>query len=819
MKAYRFIHLNVHSHYSIMDGCASIRELVDAAIKDRMPGIAITDNGNMFGIIEFFDYVSRINIERKEKGKRPFKPIFGCELYVARRGSKEQKENIEDIKGYHLTVLAKNLTGYKNLIKIVSNAWTEGLYGYPRTDRVDLEKYHEGLIVLSGSAGSEVFCKISNDDTVGMEATIKWYQQTFGEDYYLELQRCADYDLKINTPSDLMLEQQKVNAVLIQKAKEYGVKVVATNDVHYVAPEDLAAYNIQRCVATRKNMEEFAKTNILQFRWLTSKKYMCELFSDVPEAIANTMEIYNNVEFYDIRHAPIIPTIDIPNGFGNDRKDMEDNYLEHLSFAKAKQIFGESLPEDVNDRLRFELQIIKQRGASGYFLFLQDVISTAQSELGVWVGPGRGSAAGSLVCYCLGITKIDPLKHDLLFERFLSIEDTLFPDIDIDFDDEGRERVIEWLQQKYGKECCAHIVSFSTFSTANAFSTVARVNQLHTPETMAVNAVLSSHYGYSWRSIKDVIKYEPKLKKVVRKAGQPLNNAIDNTAVLERKIRGLGIHACGFIVANDPITNWAPISTVSIEDSNGNDEILRCVQYEGMRVESSGLIKFDFLGLKTLSQMRDICRLIKTRKDENFNIDVIPIDDEKTMKLFQTGQTEDVFQFNYQWMQKYLRELHPTCFEDLVILNCMYRPGPMEDISTLIKHKKSKKGIKYIIPCMEKYLQNTYGIIVYQEQLMMLSRLIADFSRGESDLLRKALGRRKTDVLSVLKPKFIEGGRKNGHRKSALEKVWNEMELKGMYAFNKSHAVCYTWLAYQMAYLKANYSIEFRQVIEKYNSD
>ena len=819
MKAYRFIHLNVHSHYSIMDGCASIRELVDAAIKDRMPGIAITDNGNMFGIIEFFDYVSRINIERKEKGKRPFKPIFGCELYVARRGSKEQKENIEDIKGYHLTVLAKNLTGYKNLIKIVSNAWTEGLYGYPRTDRVDLEKYHEGLIVLSGSAGSEVFCKISNDDTVGMEATIKWYQQTFGEDYYLELQRCADYDLKINTPSDLMLEQQKVNAVLIQKAKEYGVKVVATNDVHYVAPEDLAAYNIQRCVATRKNMEEFAKTNILQFRWLTSKKYMCELFSDVPEAIANTMEIYNNVEFYDIRHAPIIPTIDIPNGFGNDRKDMEDNYLEHLSFAKAKQIFGESLPEDVNDRLRFELQIIKQRGASGYFLFLQDVISTAQSELGVWVGPGRGSAAGSLVCYCLGITKIDPLKHDLLFERFLSIEDTLFPDIDIDFDDEGRERVIEWLQQKYGKECCAHIVSFSTFSTANAFSTVARVNQLHTPETMAINEVLSSHYGYSWRSIKDVIKYEPKLKKVIRKAGLPLNNAIDNTAVLERKICGLGIHACGFIIANDPISNWVPISTICIEDSNGNDKILKCVQYDGMRVEASGLIKFDFLGFRTLSQMRDICKLIQAREDENFNIDVIPIDDEKTMKLFQTGQTEDVFQFNYQGMQKFLRELHPTCFEDLVILNCMYRPGPMEDISKLIKHKKSKKGIKYIIPCMEKYLQNTYGIIVYQEQLMMLSRLIADFSRGESDLLRKALGRRKTDVLSVLKPKFIEGGRKNGHRKSALEKVWNEMELKGMYALNKSHAVCYTWLAYQMAYLKANYSIEFRQVIEKYNSD
>ena len=819
MKPYRFVHLNVHSHYSIMDGCASIRELVDAAIKDNMPGIAITDICNMFGIMEFYDYVSRINIARQEKGKKPLKPILGCELYVARRGSKEQKERIEDIKGYHLTVLAKNLTGYKNLIKIVSDAWTDGIYGYPRTDRADLEKYHEGLIVLSGSVGSEVFTKISKDDTAGLDATIKWYKQTFGEDYYLELQRCADYDLKSNTPSDLMLEQQKVNAVLIQKSKEYGVKVVATNDVHYAAPEDLAAYNIQRCVATKKNMEEFAKTNILQFRWLRSRKEMCELFADIPEAIAGTMEIFDQVEFYDIRHAPIIPTIDIPDSFGDEKTSKEDAYLEFLLFSKAKQIYGELLPEDVADRLKFELDIIKQRGASGYFLFLQDVVNTVQSELGIWVGPGRGSAAGSLVCYCLGITKIDPLKHDLLFERFLSIEDTLFPDIDIDFDDEGRERVIEWLQQKYGKECCAHIVSFSTFSTANAFSTVARVNQLHTPETMAINAVLSSHYGYSWRSIKDVIKYEPKLKKVIRKAGLPLNNAIDNTAVLERKICGLGIHACGFIIANDPISNWVPISTICIEDSNGNDKILKCVQYDGMRVEASGLIKFDFLGFRTLSQMRDICQLIQAREDENFNIDVIPIDDEKTMKLFQTGQTEDIFQFDYQGMQKYLRELHPTCFEDLVILNCMYRPGTMDDISTLIKHKQSKKGIRYIIPCMEKYLQNTYGIIVYQEQLMMLSRLIANFSRGESDLLRKALGKRKTDVLSFLKPKFIEGGIRNGHKKNALEKTWNEMEHKGMYAFNKSHAVCYTWLAYQMAYLKANYPEEFKQVFEKYNSD
>lgn len=750
MKAYRFAHLNVHSHYSINDGCASIKELVDAAIKDRMPGIAITDTGNMFGIMEFFDYVSQINIDRQEKGKKLFKPIIGCELYVAKNGSKDKKNGHKDLKGFHLTVLAKNLTGYKNLIKIVSDSWTEGFYASPRTDRADLEKYHEGLIVLSGSAGSEVFNKIVNGDIEGLEETIKWYKQTFGEDYYLELQRCADYDLKINKPSDLMLQQQKVNTVLIQKAKEYGIKIVATNDVHYVAPEDLAVYNIQQCYATGKTMEEFAKTDFLQFRWLTCKKFMCELFSDIPEAIASTMEIHNKVEFYDIHHTPVVPAIYIPNGFRDEEISEEDDYLKYLSFSKARQIYGKSLPEDVTDRLKFELEIIRQRGASGYFLFLQNIINIVQSELDVWVGPGRGSAAGSLVCYCLGITKIDPLKHDLLFERFLSPKGSMFPDIDVDVDDERREDVLELLQQIYGKDCCAHIVSFSTHS---------------------------------------------------------------DDSVLKRKIRGLGIHASGFIVANEPITNWAPIATVGIEDSNGNDKILRCVQYDGRHVESSGLIKFDFIGCKTLSKMREICMLIKTRRDENIHIDTIPIDDEKTMKLFQTGQTEDVFQFNYQGMQKYLRELHPTCFEDLVILNCMYRPGPMEDISKLIKHKKSKKGIKYIIPCMEKYLQNTYGIIVYQEQMMMLSRLIADFNRGESDLLRKALGKRKMNVLSVLKPKFIEGGMKNGHGKKALEKVWNEMEYKGMYAFNKSHAVCYTWLAYQMAYLKVHYPEEFKSIL------
>lgn len=811
MKKNRFVHLNVHSHYSIMDGCASIRELVDAAIKDKMLGIAITDNGNMSGVMEFFDYVSRINNERRQKGKKPFKAIIGCELYVA-PDAKEDKKLGKHCNGHSLTVLAKNYQGYKNLIKIVSNSWTDGFYMRPRTDRADLEKYHEGIIVLSGGIGSEVFTRFSDGDMSELDETIRWYRQTFAEDFYIELRRYADL---FTSGSEL----QRITERLIEKADANDVKIVAANDVHYLRPTDIRVYNTLQSIAEGKTIEEYEKLNYPLNRWLRSRKEMCELFADIPAALDNTMEIFEKVEFYDIRHAPIVPSIDIPDGFGNERRIMEDNYLEYLSFSKANQIYGELLPEDVSERLKFELQIIKLRGASGYFLFLQDVVNTAQSELGVWVGPGRGSAAGSLVCYCLGITKIDPLKHDLLFERFLSPEGTMFPDIDIDFDDEGRKRVLEWLQQKYGKECCAHVVSFSTFSTANAFSTIAKAKQMLTPETMGVSELLSSHCGYYWHSIKDAIKYEPELRKLVRKAGASLRNAFDNTAVLERKIRELGVHACGAVVADEPVSNWAPVSTCSIEDSKGNEKLVNCTQYDGWHVESSGLIKFDFLGLKTLSQMRDICVSVKVHNDKDFDIEKIPIDDEKTMELFQTGQTDDVFQFTSKGMQKYLQKLHPTCFEDLVILNCMYRLGPMEYISTLVKHKNSKKAVKYMIPCLEKYLHNTYGIIIYQEQIMMLSRLIANFNRSESDLLRKALGKRKMDVLSVLKPRFIEGGIRNGHKKNVLEKVWNEMETKGMYAFQKSHAVCYTWLAYQMAFLKANYPEEFKHVMEKCNTD
>ena len=786
MKTPNFVHLNVHSHYSILNGCSTIQQIVDSAIKNRMLGIAITDYGNMFGIMEFIEYVARINKERQEKGKKPFKPIIGCELYVTKHGSKEQKNGVKDIKGYHLTVLAKNLIGYKNLMKIVSHAWTDGFYAVPRTDRNDLEQYHEGLIALSGGFSSEVFTLAMKEDMKALDDTIKWYKQVFGCDYYLEIRRDADYDLSQDAPSGLMIEQQKVNKVLIQKSKEYGVKVVATNDVHYVNPEDLAVYNIQQCILVGKTMEEF-DTAPLRFRWLTSKKFMTELFSDYPEAISNTMEIFDKIGTYDIHHAPIMPPVSIPEGFKNDT-----DYLEHLTYTKAKVINGVPLPEEVDDRLQYELEIIKKNGAERYFLFIQDVVNYAEKELGALVGPGRGTSAGSLVAYCLGITKIDPLKHDLLFERFMCPDRQMLPDIDLDFDEEGRSHVIEWLNDKYGKDYCAHIISYSTFSTRTAFSSVAQVKQLPAAAAKAIHQAIPVYSPYYPKTMDNAIKYSPELRKLVRSAGQTIQNAICDTKVLEGTIKGTGVHACGFIVSDSPISDWAPVCVQEDPDEEG--KTIRCTQYDGRTIEETGLIKFDFLSLKTLSQLKKICERIKVKTGKDFDMEKIPLDDQKTLELFQRGDTEDIFQYETHGMQKCLRELHPTTFEDLVLLNVMYRPGIMENIPLLIKRKKDVSKIRYAIPNMEKYLHDTYGILVYQEQLMLLSRLIADFNRGESDALRKAMGKRKQDKLAELKLKFIKGGMNNGYKKSTLERIWKDWEHKGMYAFNKAHVVCYSWL-------------------------
>lgn len=623
---------------------------------------------------------------------------------------------------------------------------------------------------------------------------------------YLEIRRDADYDLSQDAPSGLMIEQEKVNKVLIQKSKEYGVKVVATNDVHYVNPEDLAVYNIQQCILVGKTMEEF-DTAPLRFRWLTSKKFMTELFSDYPEAISNTMEIFDKVETYDIHHAPIMPPVSIPEGFKNDT-----DYLEHLTYTKAKVIYGVPLPEEVDDRLQFELEIIKKNGAERYFLFIQDVVNYAEKELGALVGPGRGTSAGSLVAYCLGITKIDPLKHDLLFERFMCPDRQMLPDIDLDFDEEGRSHVIEWLNDKYGKDYCAHIISYSIFSTRTAFSSVAQVKLLPAETAKSIHQAIPVYYPYYPKTMDNAIKYSPKLRKLVRSAGQTIQNAICDTKVLEGTIKGTGVHACGFIVSDSPISDWAPVCVQEDPDEEG--KTIRCTQYDGRTIEETGLIKFDFLSLKTLSQLKKICERIKVKTGKDFDMEKIPLDDQKTLELFQRGDTEDIFQYETHGMQKCLRELHPTTFEDLVLLNVMYRPGIMENIPLLIKRKKDVSKIRYVIPNMEKYLHDTYGILVYQEQLMLLSRLIADFNRGESDALRKAMGKRKQDKLAELKLKFIKGGMNNGYKKSTLERIWKDWEHKGMYAFNKAHAVCYSWLGYQMGYLKANYPEVFNQVMK-----
>ena len=738
MKDPNFVHLNVHSHYSINNGVSSIKQLVDAAIKEGMPGIAITDYGNMFGIMEFVDYVSSINKKRMRKKEKPFKPIIGCELYVAKNGPKKEKEWPYCLGGYHLTVLAKNLQGYRNLVKIVSNAWTDGYYMRPRTDLMDLERYHEGLIVLSGGWGSEVYTQILKGELRGVDDTIQWYRRVFRDDYYLELQRCSLYDIKRNNPSRIKIEQEKVNDILIQKSKELDVKLVATNTVCFANQEDYSKYNVQQCIALGKTMEEYEKDAPLEFLWLTSKYLMNHLFSEVPIAISNTMEIFDKVEFYDIQHAPIMPPFTIPEGFQSDA-----DFLKSLTYTKAKLIYGDPIPEDVDDRLRFELEIIGKNGAERYFLFMQDVVNTAEKELGALVGPGRGSTAGSLVAYCLGITKVDPLKHDLLFERFMCPDKRVVPDIDLDFDEEGRTRVIEWLEKKYGKECCAHIL---TFAKSNA------------------------------KELKGIIK-------------------------------GLGVHACGLVISESPINDWTPVCTR--EDPNVEGKIIRCTQYDGRTIEETGLMKFDFINLHTLSLLKAICERIKANTGRDFDIEKIPLDDQMTFELFQQGKTEDVFQYETQGMRHYLRKLHPTTFDDLVILNVMYRPGMLKYLSSFINRKNGKWETTYAIPVMEKYLQSTYVIAVYQEQIMMLCRLLADFTRRESDTLRKALGKKKANVLSVLKHKFIEGGMKNGYKKAALERIWKEWEEKGCYLFNKSHAVCYTWLGYQMAYLKAHYPKEF----------
>ena len=897
-----FVHLHVHTYYSILDGQSKISKLVNKAIDNGMKGMAITDHGDMFGIKEFHDYCIGVNKERKKAGLEPFKPIFGCEMYVSRHGSKLLRRGKEDQSGYHLIVLAKNYQGYKNLIKLVSNSWVDGYYMRPRTDREDLERYHEGLIVCSACIAGEVPKKILNGDMAGAREAVEWYHRVFGDDYYLELQRHEVKNPAQRANRETFPLQQQANKVLIELAREYGIKLICTNDVHFVDVENAEAHDHLLCLSTGKDLDDPTRMLYSKQEWFKTREEMNEVFADVPEALSNTLEILNKVEVYSLDHDPIMPFFPIPESFGTEeewrkkyteedlyrefttdengqnplppeegekkikklggydkiyRIKFEADYLAKLAYEGAyrrycpdssmHEVRGASyenssedgqaansaeegnlasrtshlaprkeLPQEVKERVKFELHIMKTMGFPGYFLIVQDFINSARDELDVWVGPGRGSAAGSVVAYCLGITKIDPLKYDLLFERFLNPDRISLPDIDTDFDDDGRGKVLKWVMDKYGHENCAHIITYASMATKNSIKDVARVEKLPLAMSNALCKAIPDRLpevdGKTPKmNLTNAIKAVPELRDAEASNDPVLANTIKYAKMLEGTVRGTGIHACGFIICRDPISDWVPVSTA--DDPDFKDTKTNCTQYDGHVIESTGLIKMDFLGLKTLSELKEACANIKQTRGIDVDLDTIPIDDPKTYELYQQGRTVGTFQFESAGMQKYLRELHPTVFEDLIAMNALYRPGPMDYIPSFIARKNGREEIKYDIDCMEKYLKDTYGITVYQEQVMLLSRQLADFTRGESDALRKAMGKKKKDIVDAMKPKFIEGGKKNGHDPKILEKIWADWEKFASYAFNKSHAACYSWVAYQTAYLKANYPAEFMAAI------
>ena len=848
-----FIHLHVHTYYSLLDGQSPVEKLVDKAIANGMRGMAITDHGNMFGVKELFNYCNKVNGKLKKEGKEPFKPIFGCEMYVAHRKKSDRVKEKGDMGGYHLIVLAKNYNGYKNLIKLVSRAWVDGYYMRPRTDREDLEKYHEDLIVCSACIAGEVPAKILKNDIAGAREAIEWYKNLFGDDYYLELQRHEVRDPHQRANRETFPLQQQANKVLMELAKEYGIKLVCTNDCHFVNQDNAEAHDHLLCLATGKDLDDPNRMLYTKQEWFKTREEMNEVFADVPEALSNTLEILDKVEFYSIDHSPIMPFFPIPEEFGTEedtrkritpeelfrefttdengndimsqeeaeskikklggidklyRIKFEADYLAKLAYDGAKRLYGDPLPEEVSERVKFELHIMKTMGFPGYFLIVQDFINSAQDELGVMVGPGRGSAAGSVVAYCLGITKIDPIKYDLLFERFLNPDRISLPDIDTDFDDDGRGKVLEWVEDKYGHDKVAHIITYGTMATKNSIKDVARVEKLPLDISNRLCKAIPDKLPDGMKmNLTNAIKCVPELREAEASANPQMANTIKYAKMLEGTVRGTGIHACGTIICRDAISDWVPVSTA--EDKSDPGHKLLATQYDGHVIEETGLIKMDFLGLSTLSIMKETVENIRLTHGFTLDLDKIPIDDELTYKLYQEGRTIGTFQFESAGMQKYLRELRPTVFEDLIAMNALYRPGPMDYIPSFIARKNGKEEIKYDIPCMEKYLKDTYGITVYQEQVMLLSRQLANFTRGESDALRKAMGKKKKAIVDAMKPKFIEGGKKNGHDPKVLEKIWTDWEKFASYAFNKSHATCYSWVAYQTAYLKAHYPAEF----------
>lgn len=852
-----------------------IKEFIDAAEKENSKVKAqiktLEDEKNAPEIGP--ERKSEIDNEIESAKQQFFKPIIGVEAYCARRGlelkdkdfkvvnPKTGKEQIVDRSGYHLILLAKNKKGYQNLCKLVSISWIKGFYDRPRIDKKLLEKYHEGLIVSTACLGGEIPQLIMAGNIDGATKAIQWYKNIFGDDFYLEVQNHQTD--KPGGDQSTYLKQREVNKVIFELGEKTNTKVIATNDVHFAREEYGEAHDRLICLSTGTYVDEPNRLHYTKQEWLKSPEQMYERFGkdeNGRKALENTMEIADKIEFYSINSDPIMPKYDIPKEFGTEeeyrqkfteqnlfdeftrdekgnevlkkeeaekkikkiggydklyRIKLEADYLAKLTWEGAKKRYGENISDEVKERIIFELHVMKTMGFPGYFLIVQDYIKAAR-KMGVSVGPGRGSAAGSVVAYCLTITDIDPLKYDLLFERFLNPDRISMPDIDVDFDDDGRAEVLKYVIGKYGEDRVAHIITYGTMATKSSIKDVGRVQRVPLSVVNQITSYVPDKFGDNIKDAKTgkipkvnvntCLKYVPEMKDALEGDDPNVSTMLTYAEELEDTIRQVGIHACGVIIGADDLTNFAPLATVKDRDSK---EDVRVTQYDGHVVEQVGLIKMDFLGLKTLSIIKEALSNIKKSRGIDLDIDKIPIDDAETYELYSNGNTVGTFQFESAGMQKYLKELKPSVFEDLIAMNALYRPGPMDYIPQFIARKHGKEPITYDIPVMSKYLKDTYGITVYQEQVMLLSRLLANFTRGESDALRKAMGKKQKAVLDKLKPKFIEGGKANGHKADVLEKIWKDWEKFASYAFNKSHATCYSWVSYQTAYLKAHYPAEF----------
>src|SRR5690242_7138363 len=811
----KFSHLHVHTQFSLLDGAASIKNLYNKAIADGMPALAISDHGNMFGVFEFVKHAHTL---KNADGSLKVKPIVGCEFYITE--NRHQKTFTKEQKDprHHQILQAKNEEGYQNLSKLTSLGYIEAMYSkYPRIDKELIHKYHEGLIATTCCLGALVPQTILKKGEVDAENEFKWWLNIFQQDYYVELQRHG------------IPEQDKVNKVLLKFAKKYNVPVIASNDSHYVDEKDFNAHDILLCINTGETqatpaLREFTddavtiKNKRFAFPnnefYLKNTQEMLSAFEDLPHALDNTNEVIDKIDVLSLTRDILIPHFPVPKEFEN-----QEAYLEHLTWTGAKKRY-ETITPEIEERINFELFTIKTMGFAGYFLIVSDFI-VAGKNLGVFVGPGRGSAAGSVVAYCIGITNIDPIKYNLLFERFLNPDRKSMPDIDTDFDDEGRQKVLDYVVDKYGKNQVAQIITYGTMAAKMSIKDVARVMDLPLSESNALAKLVPDKPGTSLKKVlkapltgakslsddlgPDDISNIQQLRDIYN--GEDIRSKVLHEAeILEGSVRNTGIHASAIIIAPQDLMDLIPVAA-------SKDSELWLTQIDGSNIESAGVLKMDFLGLKTLSILKTALGLIKKNHGVSIDLDGLPLDDEETYKLFQRAETNGTFQFESAGMQKYLRELKPDKFDDLIAMNALYRPGPMAYIPTFIERKHGRQEIVYDLPEMEEILKDTYGITVYQEQVMLLSQKLAGFSKGDADILRKAMGKKKRDVLDKMKAQFIEGAKKLHHPEKILEKIWSDWESFAQYAFNKSHSTCYAFVAYQTAYLKAHYPSEYMAAV------